>query len=291
MNNTFVIVTWNNEREIGPLLDSITKFEPRSAVIVVDNASTDQTIQRLNERQDSSLQVLAQSQNLGFARANNLAIRQVTTCYVTLLNPDTRLTAPLVRDLENELSDRIRMIGVKLVNLDGSRQPTMFRFQNPGTILIEQFALGKFMPEWLRTRWSPERSRHDHSQLTDWVIGAFMFTRTVDLRAVGGLSEDYFLYAEDMDLCYKYRQRGWSTLFDPTHQVLHAGGRSENQTGTGKNLKLLRSFCRFAVKYGLRGNVRALYFAYRIKAVLFRGQPERARRYRENVEYLRGKLK
>lgn len=292
MSNTFIIVTWNNEKEICDLVNSIVRYESRSKIIVADNASTDKTVSLLRAMKLAELTIITLTKNVGFAAANNIAFKRVTTPYVTFINPDTKLQEPVINHLEHELDGQIGLIGLRLENRDHSLQPSIFKFQRPSEIIIEQFALGRIMPEMLRRKYSPENSRHDQKMLVDWVIGAFMFTKASYYKAVNGFSEDYFLYSEDMDLCYKYHQKGLAVLFDPSKTILHVGGSSEEQTSTEKNIKLLRSFCIFAQKFGLSSNIKALYYSYLIKWKIFRAiDPQRAKKYQNNVEFLKERLK
>lgn len=292
MNNTFVIVSWNNEKQILKLLNSIKVFEPDSQIIVVDNNSEDRTVEVINQKRFSNIEIIESNDNVGFAKANNLAIKKVKTRYVTFINPDTKLELPIVRHFAKLLTNEVGIIGPKILNLDGNLQPSIFSFQRPSTILIEQFGLGHFLPNKLKLKLSPQDSSHNHRQNVDWLIGACLFTKTDYYKKVGGFSEDYFLYSEDMDLCYKYHRNKMNVVFDPSIQILHIGGSSENQTSTAKSLKLLKSFCTFAHKYDLDRNIPTLYYSYLIKYLLFLPfNKERANRYKNNFKYLKGELK
>lgn len=292
MNNTFVIVTWNSQGQILELLDSIKRYEPESAIVIVDNASQDETVKLIKSHHYRGLILHVCRTNLGFAKANNLALGYVQTKYVSFINPDTRLHQPVIAHLQNELQPPVGLIGVKLIDQNGSLQPSMYAFQRPLTILVEQFDLGRILPTKIAAKLSPENTSHQSKTFADWLVGAFLFTSVADYRLIGGFSEDYFLYSEDMDIAYKYHQNGFKVLFDPSLSILHIGGQSEGQTKSGKNLKLLRSFCIFASKYGLKHNISTLLFSYRLKAVIFAHiDHKRAQRYRENVKYLRSQLK
>lgn len=292
MNNTFIIVTWNSASQIGLLLDSIQHYEPHSAVIIVDNASSDQTVDVIKQHANSRLKLIQSHENLGFAKANNLAMKSVQTEYVTLINPDAVLSQALISHLVDEYQSKVGLIGVKILNSDGSLQPSKYSFQRPLTILVEQFGLGRFLPRKLQKQLSPENTDHNHRCEADWLLGAFLFTSVRNYKRVGGFSEDYFLYSEDMDIAYKYHLKGMRVIFDPSKSIIHQGGASEQQTSSAKSLKLLRSFCIFARKYHLVGNIPTLYRTYQIKAILFKFvDRSRAQRYRNNVNYLRGQLK
>lgn len=292
MNNTFVIVTWNNQKQIIPLIKSIEKYEPESKMIIIDNNSSDKTQEMILKYNSPQTKLLSLNSNVGFAKANNIGGKKAMTKYVTFINPDCVLVSPLVSYLENEYHADTGLIGVKILNHDGSLQPSIFKFQRPLSIIVEQFNLGKIMPQKLRVILSPENSRHDKKIQVDWLIGAFFFTSLDKFNAVGGFSEDYFLYAEDMDLCYKYHLKNYKVVFDPSKQIIHIGGTSEHQTGHSKSIKLLNSFCIFARKFNLSGNIKALYYSYFIKGKIFRFvDRKRSSRYRKNVAFLKENLK
>lgn len=292
MNNTFVIVTWNNQNQIIPLIESIEKYEPKSKIIIIDNNSSDKTQEVILKYNSPQTQLIPLNSNVGFAKANNIGIKNVTTKYVTFINPDTVLVSQLINHLENEYQADTGLIGIKILNRNGSLQPSIFKFQRPLSIIVEQFSLGKMLPEKLRTLISPENSRHDRRRSVDWLIGAFFFTSLDKFNDVGGFSEDYFLYAEDMDLCYKYQLKNYKVIFDPSKQIIHIGGTSENQTSNSKSIKLLNSFCIFARKFHLKGNIKTLYYSYFIKEKVFKFvDRHRSLRYRKNVAFLKEKMK
>ncbi|MCC4410165.1 glycosyltransferase [Limosilactobacillus reuteri] len=290
MDNTFVTVTWNNQNQIEGLIQSIQKYEPESLIVVVDNNSNDETVKRAEKYKN--VKVIKLDKNVGFSAANNKAMIYVETKYVTFINPDTRLLSRISSKLSKDLTNsKVDLIGVKLQNSNGTLQPSIFKFQTPFEIIIEQFGLGKFLPEVLKRKWSPENSRHNQKILVDWLVGAFYFTETKSFVDVGGFSEEYFLYAEDMDFCYKYKLQGKRVLFDPSISIEHIGGTSEEKTSSSKNLKLLKSFSIFAKKYNLTKNILTLYICYKIKRnIFFFVDKKRANKYRDNVNYLKGQL-
>lgn len=291
MKNSFIIVTWNNEEQISKLIKSIQRYEPASTIIVVDNNSKDNTVAVVQKYKN--VICLPLDENLGFAKANNIGFQLVKTDYVTFINPDTQLVSPVINKLINKINKtNAALIGGKLINTDGTLQPSIFKFQTPIEIIIEQFGIGKILPEKLKLKYSPENSFHNHDVFTDWLVGAFYFTKSKYYKLVGGFSEDYFLYAEDMDICYKYHLNDLKVLFTPEITIYHLGGESEKKTNTTKSLKLLESFCIFARKYNFSRNIFTLYKCYIIKQLIFRFiNKTRANRYASNVKYLKGQLK
>jgi GT2 family glycosyltransferase len=121
----------------------------------------------------------------------------------------------------------------------------------------------------LKEKISPENSKHEEKMIVDWLIGAFLFTEVRTLQSVGGFSEDYFLYAEDMDLSYKYHERNYKVMFDPSFSIKHLGGTSERQDiSEDKSSKLIRAFITFANKYKLSQNITAFKFSYTVKLIV-----------------------
>lgn len=291
MNNTFITVTWNSQDSIENLIESILKYEPESKIIVVDNHSSDNTAKIVSHYQN--IKLINLKKNLGFSAANNIGFNNVDTEYVTFINPDTRLHCSVIDSLKSKMKkEKAGMIGIKLENDDGTLQPSIFNFQTPMSILIEQFAIGKVMPEKLKIRFSPENSKCNKTRIVDWIMGAFVFTKSKFFKDVGGFSKEYFMYSEDMDLCYKYHLNGFKILFDPQLSLTHTGGASESQTSSDKSIKLLRSFCIFARKYSLYNNIVMLFYCYKIKKVIFKYiDSRRAEKYKKNFEFLKGQLK
>lgn len=268
-NNTFVIVTWNNINEISVLLNSIIRYENDSQVIIVDNNSNDGTADFVKEHFTNVL-VKELDKNIGFAKANNYGLKFVETEFITLINPDTELIEGFSRLAKIDIEEKgASMVGGKLVNYDGSLQPSIYKFQNQISIVVEQFRLGKILPNRLKIKISPEYSNHKNEMFVDWLIGAFLFTKTKIFNSVGGFSEDYFLYAEDMDLSYKYHISNYKVMYDPNFSVRHLGGISENQdVSEDKSSKLIKSFIVFANKYQLNKNIKAYKLSYRLKLIL-----------------------
>ncbi|WP_137598037.1 glycosyltransferase family 2 protein [Paucilactobacillus kaifaensis] len=296
MNNTFIIVTWNNEKQIQQLIDSLTTFEPDSKIIIFDNNSSDSTVNIILKKY-KHVRLISSRINVGFARANNIASRLVNTKYLTIINPDTYLETPILAKLIKGFSDSTGIMGVKLINPDGTLQPSIFNFQKPVSIIIEQFRLGKLFPNAVKDKLSPELSKHDHIRSVEWLMGAFLFMKTDFFNEIKGFSEDYFIYSEDMDICYKSYLKEKKVVFRPDIHIVHEGGMSEKQDITkNKSSKLLRSFIIFADKYGFTQNVRTLYLSYSIKrkiifpAQLFSKRLRKVdRRYRENLQILKDK--
>lgn len=294
--NTFIIVTWNSEKQIMPLLESIHNYEKESVVIVFDNASNDKTVEIIKKRNFKNVRIIESKTNLGFSKANNLAVKCANTEYVTIINPDTRILQSTVNTLCNQYTKNVGIISAKLINTNGTVQPSVFAFQNPATLFFEQFGIGKYLPNGLKQKLSPENYIFEDVTCVDWVMGAFMLMKKSVYMSIDGFSEDYFMYSEDMDICYKCHLKGYDVLFNPKIEVEHIGGASEVQdVNASKSSKLIRSFLIFADKYNFNKNRKVLIFCYQIKniillplSLLLKKYKIKRKRYQKNLKLLVG---
>lgn len=241
---TIVIVSWNTRDLLAACLGSVFADDPAARVVVVDNASADGTVPALSPRWPQA-RWIASDENLGFARGNNLALAEVETEYVWLLNPDTEVRPGALAQLEAWLDahPRAAVAGAGLLNPDGSPQPCSFTFPTPLGTAAEWL----FLPRPLaRARdrlfaLAPRRAPGP----TDWVLGAAMLVRVAAMRAVGPLDPGYFMYAEELDWCHRFRQAGWEVHLVPDAEVVHHGGQATAQVRERMLLELFASRARY----------------------------------------------
>lgn len=233
MDVSIIIVNWNSAEYAAASIGSIRKFSDglRYEVIVVDNASSDSSTTTL--RKIPGIHFIASPVNLGFAGANNLGFRLASGRAVLFLNPDTLLTTPAVRLMYEFLQSdpSVGVVGARQLNADLSLQKACI--QTVPT-LVNQIADS----EWLRRRFPRARLWGTNSSLAynarepipvDAVSGACIMVRRTVLESVGAFSTDYFMYAEDVDLCYRIAQSGWKIVHVPAAQLIHYGGKSSEQ--------------------------------------------------------------
>ena len=223
-----VIVSYNVRDDLDTCLRSIVGgTEPFPATItIVDNGSADGTVEMVRERWPA-VRVIEAGDNLGFARANNVGIRATPGDYVLLLNPDTTARpgaiAALVRELESHAE--AAAAGPRLVDQHGTVELS-FGWAIGPLGELRQKVIGDLyrrgLPSAVRRveRWTREAGERE------WVSGACLLTRRMDLEAVGLLDERYFMYTEDVDLCVQLRRRGRTIRFVPEAEVVHLRGRS-----------------------------------------------------------------
>lgn len=252
-SGTYIIVTWNNEKEIVDCLSTVSRYSPKnSKVIVVDNNSNDRTVQIIKEK-FPEIDLIESKENLGFAAANNLALENVSSEYICYLNPDVILTEDILTPSIEILEDQseVGLVACRLKNKDGSNQPSCFNFANSWSLPCEILHIGAVMPRSLRKKYFLNYYKTNDDFKPDWVIGAEMVMRTKDARAIGGFSTEYFMYTEDMDLCKKISVILKKQIyFISGVSLIHLGGASEAQNvNYNKQKKLFQNDMIFVRKF------------------------------------------
>lgn len=248
MSVAVVIVSWN----CRAILDECLAALPHDVrVVVVDNASSDGTVEHLRAAWPT-VRVIANQENRGFAAANNQGFSLVDDAdYVLVLNPDAILAPDAIRTgvAIMEQDPDIGLLGLRLLNSDGTLQPSSLAFPRFGINLLETFGAERLLPRaWqeralLGTYWA-----HDERRDVDWVFGAWMLLRRRALKEAGGFSEEYFLYGEDMALCKRIWDAGWRVHFSPALGATHRRNQSAKQRSFEWRLRLSKQgkylFCK-----------------------------------------------
>jgi hypothetical protein len=247
---SIVIVNWNTRDLLRECLGSIfeTVADTSFEVIVVDNGSSDGSAEMVRS-EFPTVQVIANTRNLGFARANNQAIRASRGDQLLLLNSDAALTTGAATHLMRCLSTHpeAAAAGARLVNPDGSFQ---WSFANFPSLLGETILLTGLS----RLICAPTYPSYPEAQslLTrpvDWVSGACMMIRRVALDSVGLLDAGYFMYTEETDWCFRATRAGWRIFYVPDARVIHGSGQSAGKAPERKRAQLYRSKLRFFRKH------------------------------------------
>ncbi len=243
-----IIVNWNAQELLFLCISSISaNVDIDVEIIVVDNASTDDSVGMIRAN-FPDVRVLANSENKGFAAANNQAATQAKGRYLLLLNPDTEVTAGSLAELVTycEGHDRIGVIGPRLINPDGTTQRSCWRgFPGITTALVDALYLWKlpWLPLVNRSEFSPEDLRQTRD--VDHLLGACMLIRRDAWDDVGPLDEAYFLFLEETDWCRRAKQNGWRMVYYPHSSIIHHGQHSMRQQPARNLPHLYRSHCRF----------------------------------------------
>lgn len=226
MSMAVAIVNYNTRAHLRACLDTVLA-EQRVQVVVVDNASTDGSAEMVATAYPQV--ELVRAPNEGFGAGANIGIRRAHTPYVLLLNSDTRLHEGALDALAAYLDahPRVGMVGPRLVNPDGSPQPSVYPAPSPLAELMRWTSLAKIaaaVPRWHRrflVNWP-----HDRAVEAGWVVGAALAIRKEAFEAVGGFDTSFFMYSEEVDLAYSLAAAGWQVHFAPGATVTHIGGAS-----------------------------------------------------------------
>lgn len=244
---SIVIVNWNTRdmllKCLGSVYGTINKgFE----VWVVDNASTDGSPGAVRER-FPGVKLIENRKNLGFARANNQALRRVRSPYVVLLNSDTVLTPDAVDTMVEfmEGKEDAGMCGPQLLNEDGSKQNSIAAIPTLKTELLNKSLLRRLFPE----KYPGKELNVKGPVEVESIVGACMVARKEAVDGVGLLDEGFFFFLEETDWCKRLRDKGWKVFHHPGSRVFHLQGGSAKLVNVRARVEYWRSRYRFFRKH------------------------------------------
>lgn len=225
-----VTVTYQSEEFIGPCLESVfAHAEVPFEIIVVDNASTDATLERAITADPQAL-LLALPANRGFAAATNVGAAHASGPYLLLLNPDAQLLPGALPALVEylEANSGAASAGPRLAYGDGTPQDAAFSYP---TLLMGWLEFFPHPARLLHTRWNGRLdARDDRPVEIDHPLGACMLVRRSAWDDVGPMDEGFFMYCEEVDWCMRAKARGWSIVQVPTATAIHHGGKSAEKS-------------------------------------------------------------
>jgi hypothetical protein len=226
---------------------------------VVDNASSDDSVEKVKRRHPGA-KLIVNGENLGFAAANNQALRLASGRYVLLLNPDTVLRRDTIRTMVEFLDEHPDAggAGCKVINPDGSLQLACRRgFPTPGVAFFKMVGLSGLFPK-SRTFGAYNLTYLDPDSVTevDAISGSFMMLRKEALDRVGFLDEAFFMYGEDLDICYRIKRAGWKIYYVPLTEIIHFKGESAKTVPTLKSVRDFYTAMHIFVEKHHRGSFR-----------------------------------
>jgi N-acetylglucosaminyl-diphospho-decaprenol L-rhamnosyltransferase len=242
-----VVVNYNAGDALVECVTSVLAQDPLPELVVVDNASTDNSVDRLR-RVHPDVRIVRSGGNLGYARAANLGIAATEAPLVAVLNPDTVLAPGVGKAVADRFYTEADLgaVGPRIHNTDGTvypsarRVPTIADAVGHG-LLFFVWRDNPFTRRYRETDADPARARD-----VDWVSGAAVWLRRAALDAVGGWDERYFMYVEDVDLCWRLRRSGWRVAYEPAGTVEHLLGVSTASRPYRMIAEHHRSLLRFA---------------------------------------------
>jgi len=257
-----IVVNWNTVQFLLECLRSITPEAIRhpTEILVVDNGSTDGSPEAV-ATEFPNVTLIQSGSNLGFARANNLALRRSSGRYVCLINPDVVVSEGCLNRMRTYMDEHlsIGILGPKILNCDSTLQLTCWKFPSVWNSLCRALALDAMFPrsalfgDWLMRSWA-----HDTVKRVDILSGCFWMIRRETLDEVGLLGEEFFLYGEDMDYCKRSWQKGWEIVYLPDATAVHYGGASSSLLPVRFEVERVKA----ALQYWRKHHGRAAHAAY-----------------------------
>jgi len=236
---SIVIPSFNTKDLIISCIKSLVKNTRgiNHEIIIVDNGSSDGSVSALRNLSNSKLQIIENSKNLGFAAGNNQGWKKALGKYVLFLNSDTLITSNVLGEMVDwmDKNGRVGIASCMLKFKDGSIQPTGGYFPTLLSVLswmtiqdvpFVDALIKPFHPMHIKSFFAKGESFYKKEKELDWVTGAFILTRKKILEEVSGWDEDYFMYVEEVDLCFRVKSAGRQIKYLPQWSIIHYGGAS-----------------------------------------------------------------
>lgn len=235
---TIIIVNYKTKELTKNALTSLVAYCPwikQQQVIIIDNASNDGSVEFLQSTLPWTT-IIASEKNTGFSGGNNLGLKQATGEYILLLNSDTvTIEDPLSKIISYmETHKDVGIASIQLLNEDRSIQETGGYFPTLPRVFAWMFFLDdipyvsnlfkSFHPD--SRFYNKEKRFYTKERELDWLTGAFFLLRRNVYQAIGGFDEAMFMYAEEMEYCYRAKQKGFRCMFVPVAKIIHLGGKS-----------------------------------------------------------------
>jgi N-acetylglucosaminyl-diphospho-decaprenol L-rhamnosyltransferase len=282
-----VVVTYDGLPHVERALESVEGLE----TVVVDHGSTDGTLELVRSRFPSV--TLVEQENRGLGAGWNTGIRETSAPYVLVLNSD----AWLVEDAADRLVrfaegiPKAAWVAPRLLNPDGSLQPSVRGFPTPWRLATEYLFLRKLAPRSrMLNAFYGAGFRHDEIREVEFAKAAAFLIRREAFEEVGPFDEQFFLFSEETDWSYRARAAGWRTLFFPEAEAVHVGGASWRRESAALFREQVRGHLRFLVKH--RGEAaaerarRVILAGLRLRALVLRG--DRRAVYRDAADWVAG---
>jgi N-acetylglucosaminyl-diphospho-decaprenol L-rhamnosyltransferase len=240
------VINYNTREHLRRCLASVRE-ESAEQVVVVDNGSDDGSVEMVR-RDFPEVRLHLEPTNPGYGAGCNRAMERCSTDFVLLLNSDTELRPGCLDGLAQylRLHPAVGLAGPRLENPDGSLQRSCHAFPSPSVTLLEMTPLRRVARHVPGVRDRYARTwPHDRARRVDWLTGAALALRRQAFLSVGGFDESYFMYQEEVDLCYRLHAAGWESHFTPAGTIVHVGGASTTQVRTEMAAQHLLSVLRF----------------------------------------------
>jgi GT2 family glycosyltransferase len=267
MDLSIIIVNWNTRDLLCQCLDSIARRVKgiEMEILVVDNGSTDGSVAAVREK-FPGVRLIENPINMGFARANNQAISLSSGEYLLLLNPDTQVRGGAIEKMVAFMNNQPKtgIAGAQLLNPDGTKQNCIANFPSLATELLNKSLLRWLFPE----KFPGKETDYADPVEVDSVIGACMLVRREAVEQVGLLDEEYFLFLEETDWCYRIKKAGWKIYHIPQAEILHFQGKSAEAEKGKARIEYYRSRYHYFRKNKGRLQSSVLFIGLMIKLLI-----------------------
>ena len=236
---SIIIVNWNVRNLLHKCLRSIFRNAPKFSyeIFVVDNNSSDRSKEMLisafhKEIEQGLIKTIFNSENLGFAKANNQALESAKGEYVLLLNPDTEIIEENTFEKSiNKLEKNVKtgILGVMLLNSNRTLQPSVRRFPTLSSQTIILLKLHHFLPLKTLEKYFALDFDYDYEQTCDQVMGAYFMIKRELINQIGFLDDNFWIWFEEVDFCKRAKDKGWEVLYTPDIQIVHHASQSFKQ--------------------------------------------------------------
>ncbi len=253
MQVSIIIVNWNTQQIICDCLRSIYSQPGKNncEVIVIDNASSDDSVE-VFKRDFPNVILIENNDNRGFAAANNQGIKIAKGKYVLLLNSDTIVLDKAIEKVVDftDMYPEVAVVGCRVLNPDKTLQRSCFMYDSLLNMFLSSSYLHKLFPKsrFFGRQWMTW-CNFDEEISVEAIKGCFMLVRRAAIDQVGLMDEEFFMYAEEADWCYRFRLAGWDIRFAPVGEIIHFGGQSTAQVSGKMLIELRLSILKFIQKH------------------------------------------
>ena len=266
---SIIIVNWNSKEYLQKCLDSILSSTNgmECEILVIDSGSFDGCEEMLRQHYPQVFFIQSE-ENLGFAKSNNMAFKSSRGQYLLFLNPDTEVESNAIEILYSHLISlpEAGIVGARLLNSDRTIQTSCIQaFPNIINQLLDFNVLREYFPRAKLWGMRPLFNEGNAPTAVDAVSGACLMIKGSIFEEIGMFSSDYFMYSEDIDLCFQARKAGWMSFYVPTAIVVHHGGSSSSKSEETafSSVMILESQWRFFRK------TRSLWYCWTYRLVMF----------------------
>ena len=248
-----IIVNWNGRAMLERCIESILGHptRPTLEIIVVDNGSEDDSAAAVRSR-FPGVRLIENGVNAGFAKGNNIGIEASAGRYVCLANSDILVREGSIDRLYDfiESNPGAGIVGPRVLFPDGSLQDSCRRFPTLWSELVLASGIPMFFPKasWLRLEHMTDFD-HRSDREVDYLAGCFLLARRSAVERVGLLDERFFIYQEEVDWCFRFRQAGWKILFTPSAEVIHHHAASSSKDPVRFSVEQQKALRKYWNKY------------------------------------------